>query len=156
MKSCGLGHGSFYLKMWHHNKADHLRLKRPVYEAMLCHLEAVYPQEGCGLLAGYWSERMATVLYAIANRAANPQTQFLMLPSQQIAAFLEIDAAEMDLLAIYHSHPHGPATPSAADMAQAYYPDVLQLVVSLAPPQPSLRAFWLTPTAFSEIAVIVE
>jgi [CysO sulfur-carrier protein]-S-L-cysteine hydrolase len=142
--------------MLHQKKAGELRLERAVYEAMLCHLEAVYPQEGCGLLAGHWSDRTATALYAIVNQATNPQTQFLMLPSQQIAAFLEIEAAGMDLLAIYHSHPHGPATPSAADMVQAYYPDVLQLVVSLAPRQPSLRAFWLTQTAFSEIEVIVE
>ena len=29
-----------------------LTITRPVYDAMLDHLNAVYPQEGCGLLGG--------------------------------------------------------------------------------------------------------
>jgi [CysO sulfur-carrier protein]-S-L-cysteine hydrolase len=156
-KSCGPSHSSFCLSMFGQNAGDYLRLRQPIYRAILYHLEAVYPQEGCGLLAGHWHDKTATSLYVVENQAPHPQTQFLMSPLSQVTAFLEIEAAGMDLLAIYHSHPKGPGIPSAADMAQAYYPDVIQVVVSLANrTQPALRAFWLTNTCFSEIRLIVE
>lgn len=35
------------------------------------------------------------------------------------------------LLAIFHSHPHAPAQPSATDLEYALYPDVLNLIISL-------------------------
>ena len=134
---------------------SHLCLTSGVYLALVQHLNAVYPYEGCGLLAGSWSETTAVSLYAIENIASNPRRQFLMSPQSQLAAFLEIEAAGLDLLAIYHSHPHGPETPSATDMAQAYYPELIQVIVSLASPDPVLRAFWLTPTQYREIQLLV-
>ena len=36
-----------------------------------------------------------------------------------------------ELFAIYHSHPHAPATPSATDLQQAAYPTALYLIISL-------------------------
>jgi proteasome lid subunit RPN8/RPN11 len=36
------------------------------------------------------------------------------------------------LIAIFHSHPHGPAEPSKTDIERAYYPEVAHLIVSLA------------------------
>lgn len=135
---------------------DLLRLPQLLYEAMLLHLEALYPEEGCGLLAGHWHDETATTLYAIPNQSRSP-TQYLMDPRLQLSAFLEIEQANLALLAIYHSHPQGPETPSLTDLAQAYYPDLIQLVVSLADPaQPTVRAFWLNPADFREIIVIVE
>jgi proteasome lid subunit RPN8/RPN11 len=123
---------------------------------MLAHLLAVYPEEGCGLLAGYSSDGVATAVYPIENIASTPQTRFLMAPQSQLDAFLDIETAELDLLAIYHSHPHGPDTPSATDMAQAYYPDLTQIIVSLAQTRPGARAFRVTQTDFHEIVLLVE
>jgi [CysO sulfur-carrier protein]-S-L-cysteine hydrolase len=133
-----------------------LRLPQPLYEAMLLHLESLYPEEGCGLLAGHWHNETATTLYAIPNQLSS-STQYVMDPQWQLKAFLEIERDSLSLLAIYHSHPQGPETPSLADLAQAYYPDLVQLIVSLADrPQPSARAFWLTQTEFKEIVLVIE
>jgi [CysO sulfur-carrier protein]-S-L-cysteine hydrolase len=135
---------------------NQLHLSRSLYEAMLLHVDTLYPQEGCGLLAGHWYDGIATVLYAIPNQTQSP-TQYLMDPEWQLNAFLEIEQANMALLAIYHSHPHGPETPSITDLTQAYYPDSLQLIISLADrAQPSIRAFWLTPTDFKEMTLVIE
>jgi proteasome lid subunit RPN8/RPN11 len=34
------------------------------------------------------------------------------------------------LLAIFHSHPAGPAGPSATDVRQAYYPESIYIILS--------------------------
>jgi proteasome lid subunit RPN8/RPN11 len=62
----------------------------------------------------------------------------------QIDAIRTMRAAGEELFAIYHSHPEGPATPSAEDLAQAAYPEALYLIISLQAQQaPRLRGFWL-------------
>ncbi|MFO7538813.1 MAG: M67 family metallopeptidase [Chloroflexota bacterium] len=138
-----------------------LQMAQPLYEAMLLHLQALYPEEGCGLLAGQGHyvqahKRTATTLYAIPNQARSA-SRYLMEPHWQLTAFLEAERKGLALLAIYHCHPHGPDTPSSTDMAQAYYPDLVQVVVSLANKiQPSVRAFRLTPTNYKEIMLVIE
>ena len=54
-----------------------------------------------------------------------------MDPHQQIQTMLAIEAANLELTAIYHSHPKSEAYPSPTDVAQAYYPDTIQLIISL-------------------------
>ncbi len=108
---------------------------------MLAHLRAVLPQEGCGLLSGAGG-RIAGV-YPIDNILRSP-VSYEMDPRQQIEAMLAIEAAGLEMAAFYHSHPTGPDEPSETDIERAYYPDVRQLIVSLADPErPIARAFWV-------------
>ena len=53
----------------------------------------------------------------------------------------DIDDAEEDLLAIYHSHTRSPAFPSRTDVELAFWPDAAYLIVSLASDPPDLKAF---------------
>ena len=96
---------------------------------MLDHLQACYPLEGCGLLAGDERGRV-TAVYPIENSLHSP-TAYEMEPKQQIEAMLALEAAGWQLLAIYHSHPQGPETPSLTDIAHAFYPEAAHVVVSL-------------------------
>lgn len=119
--------------------AQSLTIKRVDYLAMLAHLQAVYPLEGCGLLAGR-AGRVQRV-YPVDNALRSP-TEYEMDPHQQLKAMLDLEDAGLELLAIYHSHPQGPQEPSPTDVARAYYPEAAQIIVSLADPQrPSARAF---------------
>lgn len=133
-----------------------LQISRPIYLAMLDHLQAVYPREGCGLLAGgllAGQEERARHLYAIENIRQSP-TRFEMDPLQQVKAMLDMEARGWSLLAIYHSHPQGPETPSATDVARAYYPETVQLIVSLRHrTQPVVRAFTIVDGRVDEIAL---
>lgn len=83
--------------------------------------------EVCGLLAGRGNE--STRVFAIANDL-NSATRFAMNLKQQVDAFIAIENAGDTLLAIYHSHPHGPARPSTTDLAEAHYPGVAHLIWS--------------------------
>ena len=65
-----------------------------------------------------------------------------MDPAELIKVFRELRTAGEELVAIYHSHPHGPLRPSDTDIERAYYPETAHLIVSLADPKhPRTAAF---------------
>ena len=109
------------------------------HQAMLRDLEATLPLEGCGFMAG--SATRVERLYPIANRLASPYA-YEMEPDQQLQAMVDLEDQGWEMLAIYHSHPHGPDTPSQTDVLQAYYPEAAYVIVSFRNRQaPSARAF---------------
>jgi hypothetical protein len=58
---------------------------------------------------------------------------------------------------MYHSHPRGPETSSLTDIARAFHPDSVYLIVSLATTdQPVVRGFRITDRRAREAAIIVE
>jgi proteasome lid subunit RPN8/RPN11 len=117
-----------------------LTIARPFLNQMLDHLHACYPWEGCGLLAGD-EMGVVTAVYPIDNILQSP-TAYEMNPHQQIEALLALEAAGWQLLAIYHSHPQGPELPSATDIALAFYPEAVNIIVSLRVQSvPVVRAF---------------
>lgn len=105
-----------------------LQLAPGVLEQVIKDAKAAYPRESCGLLAGRGN---AERLIPVKNIAAS-SSDYEMDPAELIQAFRELRQSGQELLAIYHSHPHGPAELSEKDIVQAYYPGAAQLVVSLA------------------------
>ena len=80
-----------------------------------------------------------------------------MEPTQQIKSMLNIEAKGLTLLAIFHSHPHGPQTPSETDIAKAYYPEVVHLIISLRTrAKPVARAFTIIERQVNEIPFTLE
>jgi proteasome lid subunit RPN8/RPN11 len=77
-----------------------------------------------------------------------------MEPLQQIQAMLAIENDGLELLAIYHSHPDGPARPSPTDVALAYYPEQAQLIISLTGAAATVRAYRIADGLVEEIAVL--
>lgn len=76
---------------------------------MMAHALEHPRQEVCGLVVARGSK--CRVIRA-SNLAENPERDFDLDPR----AWLEV-ATDEDVLGIYHSHPNGPAIPSAADLA---------------------------------------
>ena len=128
-----------------------LAITRQDYEQMLAHLRSVYPQEGCGLLAGHGN--CVSGVHPVDNILRSP-VAYEMEPRQQVETMLAIEASGLDIVAIFHSHPHGPQAPSETDVARAFYPDVRQVIVSLKDPgQPVARVFWVTENGVSPISL---
>ncbi len=122
--------------------------------AILAHAEAERPNEACGLLAGK-AGRVRRV-YKMENIHHSP-TVYEMNPAQQLAAFLDMEAAGWELLAIYHSHPAGPAEPSPTDIAQAYYPESIYVIVSPAPGGTwQVRGFIIGTEQLTEVPIVTE
>ena len=126
-----------------------LLIDKSVYTAIIEAGQGGYPLEVCGLLAG--ANGRITHHYPIHNRLQSPSA-YEMEPKQQIQTILTIESLGQELLAIYHSHPTGPATPSPTDIAQAYYPELIQFILSLQVKEPpSLRAFTIIKNQVDEI-----
>ena len=95
------------------------------WEEMLADVRRRAPQEACGLVAG---ERGRTSRVIPVTTDLDSPVRFRMDPREQLNALLEIEESGSQLLAIYHSHPGGPAAPSPTDVAEAAYPGVVHLI----------------------------
>ena len=119
-----------------------IKLPRPLVRQLLSEAQHSPSAEVCGLISARDGEPFR--VYPVPNVSQTPARFFTMDPKSQIHAMRSMRDAGEELFAIYHSHPDGPATPSAEDLAQAAYPGALYLIISLQPKHaPTLRAFWL-------------
>lgn len=126
-----------------------LAISMRAYAIMLAHCQSEFPLEACGFLGGQDGE--ASIVTVIENILSSP-VAYEMDPRQQIEAMLNLENSGLDLMAAYHSHPHGPSRPSPTDLAQAYYPDLPQIIISLRErSSPSVRVFLLAPDSFQEL-----
>ena len=109
----------------------HLALAPGILEEVIRDAQKAYPAEACGLLIG---RNIADRFVPIANISPSPH-HYEMDPAQLIATLRTLRTTGERLVAIFHSHPNGPAEPSATDVERAYYPEAAHLIVSLAEPE---------------------
>ena len=121
-----------------------------ILEAVIEHSKIAHPNEACGLLVG---RTAAERFIPMKNIAASPH-QYEMDPVEVIAALRRLRDTGEELMAICHSHPHGPAEPSKTDIERAYYPEAAHLIVSLADAKrPQVAAFRILDGEVLEIEV---
>ena len=126
-----------------------LILSQSHWQEMLDHVDRQVPLEGCGLLAGK-NERVEKVIL-VRNQAQSP-ARFVMDPDEQLQAFNWIEARELDLLGIFHSHPAGPETASVTDIAEAAY-EVVHLIWSRDQDRWQARGFWIENGRATEVSL---
>jgi proteasome lid subunit RPN8/RPN11 len=123
-----------------------LVLSPGLLDEIIQHSKSAYPREGCGLIAG--------IKPSFVGGRFPSASEFEMDPAELIKALREMRNAGEELVAIYHSHPHGPARPSKTDVQRAFYPDAAHLIVSLAEPErPQVRAFRILNAEILDIEV---
>ena len=127
-----------------------IELPSSMFEEIVAHAKAEYPNEACGVLAGQGGRPVR--VYAMRNAEASPVV-YRFDSAEQVQVFRELDDRGWDLLGIFHSHTHTEAYPSPTDRAQAHwtdpvtgedapaYPGTRYLILSLANQEPTLRAF---------------
>jgi proteasome lid subunit RPN8/RPN11 len=128
-------------------------IERKYVEQMIAQAKEEAPYEACGVVAG--KEGKAVKLYRTAN-AEHSTTTYRLVPEEQYRIFIEMEEKGWELWAIYHSHPAFPAYPSARDIEQAYFPDALYLIVSLAQEEPEIRAFRIVEGEVREEELVIE
>lgn len=156
-----------------------LKIPQDILDAMVSHARELDPFECCGLLAG--KHGTVTRQYRITNTVAQDarattvfeeagakqlghlsattraEVAYFMDPKEMLAAFKDMRERQFDLVAIYHSHTHSPAYPSATDIGLTYYPEAAYLIISLEEKtKPDIRAYWIRdrrviPTEFVPI-----
>ncbi len=126
-----------------------LRLAAGMAEEIIAHSREGYPAEVCGIISG--RDGAAVTLYRGRNVSPTPRVAY-ELDVETLARQIEFSDQGLEMVAIYHSHPAGPETPSATDLSRAFYPDSVYLICSLADPaRPSLRGFRLWATGWEEV-----
>ena len=109
-------------------------LDSEVREDLLAHAREGAPEEVCGVLAGRRAPDGVDVVTAsrrVPNVAETPGTRYELDPAEQVAAMDELESEGDDVVGFYHSHPRGPAGPSATDERLATWPGYLYCIVSL-------------------------
>lgn len=86
------------------------------------------PNECCGILAS--KDGLVTKLFQVTNVENSPY-RYSMDPKELLRILREIDDNGWELLAVYHSHTHSPAYPSATDVRLASLPDAYYILISL-------------------------
>lgn len=124
-----------------------------IYDDMIAHCRACFPNEACGILAGRDGE--ITAFYPMTNIEQSPVT-YLMDSKEQFAVMKDMRAKGISMAAIFHSHPTSSAYPSGTDVNLAFYDDVVYVIVSLMDPSPSVRAFTIRQGAIGETELIVR
>jgi proteasome lid subunit RPN8/RPN11 len=127
-----------------------MRVASAALQAVVAHAREAAPAECCGLLVG----RSDEIVDALPTRniAANP-LRFVIDPKDHIDGRREARRRGLEVVGFYHSHPHSPAEPSEADVAEATYPDHVYLIVSLAADPPQVALFRLDQAALVPVAI---
>ena len=126
-----------------------LVIKGSHWHEMLQHVNRNAPLEACGLLAG--KNDCVEKVFLVRNQAQSP-VRFVMDPYEQLAAFEWIDSQALDLLGIFHSHPAGPETASATDIAEAGFM-VVHVILARRDTQWQARGFWIEAGMAQEVPV---
>lgn len=125
------------------------------------------PGEACGLITGAvdsgggaTSDIIVAGVHPSENMAACGNS-FEIDPALHMRLQRELRGSGEEILGVYHSHPKGPAEPSARDAGAAAYPGWIWLITALSPSDgdPVTRAFRHNPdsaAAFDPVEMAVR
>ncbi|MDP6342655.1 MAG: M67 family metallopeptidase [Alphaproteobacteria bacterium] len=102
--------------------------------AIARHVAAGYPDEACGLLLGEGAANGAVVIRQVVpsdNLADDPRHSFEVDPALRLRLQRQSRDGGDRLIGHYHSHPDGPARPSARDAGRIYEPELLWLIAAV-------------------------
>jgi proteasome lid subunit RPN8/RPN11 len=135
---------------------DLLRLSRAQLEAIVGHARTHTPEEACGILAGTVRDGIRVVQRVFLMENSEHSSTFYMMDSrEQFEVFDSMQKDDLQLVAIFHSHPHSPAVPSGVDLELAFYPDSLYLIVSLMNLEPESHAYRIVDGTVTEAGLEV-
>ena len=132
-----------------------IRIPKSIYQRMVDHAKKEWPLECCGILSG--RDETVEKAYELQNEEGN-SVRYSMSPREQLRVFEEMEKESIDMIAIYHSHPHTIPFPSETDVKLAFYPEVPSIIISLKEREnPVVKAFRIGKEAIylEEIEVIL-
>ncbi|MSQ03207.1 MAG: M67 family peptidase [Myxococcales bacterium] len=109
---------------------------------MCHHVQAGYPHEVVGLLAGSASTRRVTRVLALHNeRADSPANRYQVSGLVVLRGETTLEAEGLDILGYYHSHPDHPSAYSDYDREHAL-PNRSYVIVSIGSGQIATTQSW--------------
>lgn len=131
-----------------------LTIPKHFVDDIISHARAEKPLECCGILAG--KDGTVTDMYKMNNTENDPD-KYLMDAKEQFTVVKDMRAKGIDMLAIYHSHPHSPARPSGIDTKLAFYPDAIYIIISLMDAEkPVMKGFFIKEEKVEEAVIKIN
>jgi [CysO sulfur-carrier protein]-S-L-cysteine hydrolase len=133
-----------------------MRIARELYDRIVAHARADAPNECCGIVAT--GDGVAREVFAATNKHASP-LRFEIDEADLIRIWNEIDEADLDVGAIYHSHTRTPPEPSQTDINGApAWPGALWIIVGLATDdgEAEVRTWSIEDGRVSQVELVVE
>ncbi len=121
-------------------------------DEMVSHAREDVPNECCGIVSS--KDGAAVNVHRAVNAAASP-LRYEIDSKDYLRIYREIDDADLDVGAIYHSHTRSAAYPSQTDINLALWPEALYIIVSLAADQPDVKAFRIVERKVEEIELSI-
>lgn len=106
-----------------------LILSQELLAQVLQHARVTRPREAVGLLGGRSTGEVDVALPLV--NIASGERAFIADPYSQYCALQRLEADNLNVLAIYHSHPGGGVDPSAEDLVYAQRWSCAHLIVAL-------------------------
>jgi proteasome lid subunit RPN8/RPN11 len=98
-----------------------MRIHESALEAIRAHGAEGYPNEICGIMIGPRGERTVSEVKRARNLVVDrARDRYEIDPRDQIRIQRETDAAGLDIIGYYHSHPDHPAQASRFDTERAW------------------------------------
>lgn len=123
------------------SEMEPLKIPSSLIQAMVEYCRLNLPYEACGLLGG--KNNRATKFIPMRNLAVST-TRYEMDPQEQLQAFRALQKENLDLVAIFHSHPVTEAYPSKTDVEFASFWEETYFVIlsfRFGLDKPEVRAF---------------
>ncbi|TMM03808.1 MAG: M67 family metallopeptidase [Actinobacteria bacterium] len=130
-----------------------MRISKQLVDELIDHARSEAPIECCGMIAS--RDGAAVRVYRATNAAASP-LRYEIDGAEQYRIQMEIEDADLDLGAIYHSHTRTEPYPSQTDINLAFYPDAVYVIVGLAGDRPDVRGYEIRDGQVQEAALEVE
>ncbi len=104
-----------------------VHIPKPIYNEMVAHIVASYPNEGCGALGSKAGRVVKN--YPTNNAAAQPDDFSIIAEADLVRIYNDIDDYDGEMI-YYHSHPKSEAYPSARDKEWAKRSGYLYIIFS--------------------------
>jgi proteasome lid subunit RPN8/RPN11 len=108
-----------------------LKISQGHLDTMIAHARADHPDEACGVVVGPEGSDTPVRLIQMINADRSP-TFFRFDPQEQFQLYKALDAADEEIVVVYHSHTATEAYPSRTDISLATEPQAHYVLVSTA------------------------
>src|SRR3954471_7352689 len=119
-------------------------------DAIVAHARADHPDEACGIIAGPAGSDNPTRMVPMTNAERSP-TFYRFDSQEQLKLYRQLDAADEEVVVVYHSHTATEAYPSRTDISYAGEPGAHYVLVSTREPDSEeLRSFRIVDGVVTE------